>query len=244
MVSLKYSWLVGKVHHQLTEVKTSNNQAFLCLSPKTAGRNHGVKSFITRKIGMTSTILEDGTVTPVTLLSANENVITQIKGTENEGYTAVQVGTETAKKVTKAQAGHLKKSKVTPKVIREFRIDELPEDMTVGTSLSADVFNVGDVVDVVGTSKGKGWAGTIKRHNFHRGRKTHGGRSYRRPGSIGSMYPQRIFKGKRMAGQMGHERVTIKNLTVALVDPELKVIGVTGAVPGPKKGIVLVKGVK
>jgi large subunit ribosomal protein L3 len=96
---------------------------------------------------------------------------------------------------------------------------------------------------VTGTSKGKGWAGTIKRHNFHRGRKTHGGRSYRRPGSIGSMYPQHILKGKKMAGQMGHEQVTVRNLKVALVDLELGVIGVTGAVPGPRKSIVILKGV-
>ena len=193
---------------------------------------------------MTSTILEDGTVTPVTLLSASENVVTQVKDAEHDGYSALQVGFEKAKKVTKPLTGHFKKAKAAPKIIREFRIDELPEDMNVGSTVSADVFSVGDIVDVVGTSKGKGWAGTIKRHNFHRGRKTHGGRSYRRPGSIGSMYPQRIFKGKKMAGQMGAERVTVKNLKIAIVDPELKVIGVTGAVPGPNKGIVLVKGVK
>lgn len=193
---------------------------------------------------MTSTIAEDGTVTPVTLLSATENVITQVKDTEKDGYTALQVGFEIAKNVTKPLVGHFKKAKVQPKVIREFRVEELSEDMSVGAKLAADVFTVGDTVDVTGTSKGKGWAGTIKRHNFHRGRKTHGGRSYRRPGSIGSMYPQRIFKGKKMAGQMGDERVTIKNLKIAIVDTKLGVIGVTGAVPGPRKGIVLVKGVK
>lgn len=203
-----------------------------------------MKSLITRKIGMTSTIAEDGTVTPVTLLSATENVITQVKDTEKDGYTALQVGFEIAKNVTKPLVGHFKKAKVQPKIIREFRVEELSEDMSVGAKLAADVFTVGDTVDVTGTSKGKGWAGTIKRHNFHRGRKTHGGRSYRRPGSIGSMYPQRIFKGKKMAGQMGDERVTVKNLKIAIVDTKLGVIGVTGAVPGPRKGIVLVKGVK
>jgi large subunit ribosomal protein L3 len=131
-----------------------------------------------------------------------------------------------------------------PSIIREFRITKLDEDIQVGAQISADLFNVGDKVDVTGTSKGKGFAGTIKRHNFHRGRKTHGGRSYRRPGSIGSMYPQRIFKGKKMSGQMGHVQVTTKRLKVALVDTELKVIGVTGSVPGPKKGIVLLKEAK
>lgn len=204
-----------------------------------------MKALITRKIGMTSTIAEDGTVTPVTLLSATENVVTQVKDTEKDGYTALQVGFETANKATKPMAGHLKGAKVQSKIIREFRVDELSEELNVGSKLAADVFSVGDTVDVIGTSKGKGWAGTIKRHNFHRQRKTHGGKgNTRKVGSIGSMYPQRIFKGKKMAGQMGDERVTVKNLTIAIVDVELNVIGVTGAVPGPRKGIVLVKAVK
>lgn len=131
-----------------------------------------------------------------------------------------------------------------PKVAREFRIEEISEDLAVGTTLTAEVFSIGDEVDVTGISKGKGWAGTIKRHNFHRGRKTHGGQSYRRPGSIGSMYPQHILKGKKMAGQMGAERVTVKNLKVALVDSDLGVIGVTGAVPGPRRSIVTIKEAK
>lgn len=194
---------------------------------------------------MTSTIQDDGTMLPVTLLSATDNVITQVKDIEKDGYTALQVGFEQAKHVTKPQAGHMKNAKASAKIIREFRVDELNEDMDVGAKLSADIFSVGDVVDVVGTSKGKGWAGTIKRYNFHRQRKTHGGKgNTRKVGSIGSMYPQRIFKGKKMPGQMGDERVTVKNLKIALVDTELNVIGVVGAVPGPNKGIVLVKGVK
>jgi large subunit ribosomal protein L3 len=131
-----------------------------------------------------------------------------------------------------------------PKLIREFRIDEIPEELTVGSKISADVFNVGDDVSATGLTKGKGWAGTIRRHNFHRGRKTHGGRSYRRPGSIGSMYPQRIFKGTRMAGQLGHDQITIKGLKIALVDTEQNVIGVTGSVPGPKKAVIILKEAK
>lgn len=190
---------------------------------------------------MTSTINEDGVVEAVTLLSATPNVVTQKKSEETDGYNAVQVGFETAKNLGKSLKGHLKASKTDAKIIREFRVEELSEELNVGDNLSADVFSVGDIVDATGTSKGKGWAGTIKRHNFHRGRKTHGGRSYRRPGSIGSMYPQKIFKGKKMAGQMGAERVTVKNLKIAIVDTELNVIGVTGAVPGPRKGIVLVE---
>lgn len=203
-----------------------------------------MKALITRKVGMTSTIAEDGSLQAVTLLSASPNVITQVKDVEGDGYTAVQLGFEKGKNLTKSVAGHVKSAKTTPKIIREFRLDRVEEDMKIGELISADSFVVGDTVDVVGTSKGKGFAGTIKRHNFHRGRKTHGGRSYRRPGSIGSMYPQKIFKGKKMAGQMGNNRVTVKNLKIALVDTELNIIGIAGAVPGPRKGIVLVKGVK
>jgi large subunit ribosomal protein L3 len=204
-----------------------------------------MKALITRKVGMTSTISEDGVVQAVTLLSASPCVITQVKTDETDGYTAVQLGAEEVAeaKLGKSAAGHLKASGVKAKIIREFRVSEITEELKVGEKLSADVFSVGDTVQVTGTSKGKGWAGTIKRHNFHRGRKTHGGRSYRRVGSIGSMYPQHIFKGKKMAGHMGHEQVSVSNLKVAYVDAE-NIIAVTGAVPGPRKGIVLIKEAK
>ena len=204
-----------------------------------------MKALITRKVGMTSTIADDGVVTAVTLLSASPCVITQVKTAETDGYTAVQIGAEQAREnlVNKPQQGHFKAAGVLPKVIREFRVDEITEDLKVGESISPEVFSVGDVINVTATSKGKGWAGTIKRHNFHRQRKTHGGKgNTRKPGSIGSMYPQKIFKGKKMAGQMGHEQVTVKNLRIALIDTELGVIGVTGAVPGPRKGIVIIRG--
>jgi large subunit ribosomal protein L3 len=201
-----------------------------------------VKALVTRKIGMTSTISENGAVKAVTLLSAEPNVITQLKTPESDEYTSVQLGMGVSKKLTKPATGHLKKSKASSKFIREFRIDNLPEEFTVGHTLEADVFKVGDSVQAQGISKGKGWAGTIKRHNFHRQRKTHGGKgNTRQPGSIGSMYPQKIFKGKRMAGQMGAETVTVKNLKVALIDTEKNLIGVFGAVPGPRKGIVLLQ---
>jgi large subunit ribosomal protein L3 len=204
------------------------------------------KSLITTKIGTTSTINEDGSVEAITLLSATPNTITQIKTTETDGYNAVQLGFEdkNQSKLGKALLGHVKKSKVMPRIIKEVRIHELNEEHNVGHQFTADVFSVGDIVDASGVSKGKGWAGTIKRHNFHRGRKTHGGRSYRRPGSIGSMYPQKIFKGKKMAGQMGNENVTVKNLKVTLVDVEKNIIGVKGSVPGPKRGTVVLRGVK
>lgn len=201
-----------------------------------------MKALITRKVGMTSTITEDGAVQAVTLLSASPCVITQVKTDETDGYTAVQIGCEETKQVAKPQAGHFKAAGIMPKLVREFRVDEISEELKVGEKISADSFNVGDVVHVTGTSKGKGFAGTIKRHNFHRQRKTHGGKgNTRKPGSIGSMYPQHILKGKKMAGQLGDEQVTVRNLKVALVDTELGVIGVTGAVPGPRKGVVTIR---
>ncbi len=204
-----------------------------------------MKALITRKVGMTSTIGDDGVVTAITLLSASPCVITQVKTTEVDGYTAVQVGFEEAKegKTSKAQVGHFKAAGKMPKIVREFRVEEITEDLKVGESLNSEVFSVGDVVHVTGTSKGKGFAGTIRRHNFHRQRATHGGKgNTRKPGSIGSMYPQHILKGKKMSGHLGAEQVTVKNLKIALVDSEKGYIGVVGAVPGPRKSIVILKG--
>jgi large subunit ribosomal protein L3 len=203
-----------------------------------------LKALITRKIGMTSVIDDKGAARAVTLLSAAPNTVTQIKDSEKDGYQALQIGAEEAKKTSKALKGHFKTAGTAPKISREFRVDELPGEIKVGDQLNADLFNIGDLVDVTGISKGKGFAGTIKRHNFKRGPKTHGGRSYRRPGSIGSMYPQRILPGKRMAGHMGHGQVTTKKLKVALVDIDLGVIGVVGSVPGPRRGMVVIKEAK
>lgn len=192
---------------------------------------------------MTNILNDKGASIAVTLLSAQPNLVTQLKTTENDGYLAVQVGFE-EEKASKSKAGHLKASNSSSKHLREFRIinESNLENIEVGAKISADSFEIGDIVNVSGVSKGKGFAGTIKRHRFHRGRKTHGGQSYRRPGSIGSMYPQRIFPGKKMAGQMGYKNVTTKNLRIAMIDNELNVIGVEGAVPGPKKGLVLLRG--
>lgn len=204
-----------------------------------------MKALITRKLGVTSTITEDGTVAAVTLLSVDKNVVTQIKNTEIDGYQAIQIGSEEKKSLTKPQLGHLKGAKANVSIIREIRVSELDSELKVGDTLNADLFSAGDVVDVTGISKGKGWAGTIKRHNFHRQRKTHGGKgNTRKVGSIGSMYPQKIFKGKKMAGQMGAEQVTTKNLKVALIDTDKSLIGVYGSIPGPRKGIVLLKEAK
>ena len=203
-----------------------------------------MKALLTRKLGMTNILDDEGASIAITLLSAKPNTVTQLKNDETDGYRAVQVGFEDTKKLGKSQAGHFKMANSSSKVSREFRIisEEETEGLEVGAQIGADSFELGDLVSVSGVSKGKGFAGTIKRHGFHRGRKTHGGRSYRRPGSIGSMYPQRIFPGKKMAGHMGHDNVTTKNLRVALIDNELGVIGVEGAVPGPKKGLVLLRG--
>lgn len=203
-----------------------------------------MKALIAHKLGMASTINEKGSAVAVTLLSVEPNVVTQVKTIDNDGYTALQVGTGSTKKLAKPQLNHFKKSKVMPKVVCEFITDK-EESLSVGDEIKADVFSVGDNIDVTSTSKGKGFAGTIKRHNFHRQRKTHGGKgNTRKPGSIGSMYPQKIFKGKKMAGQMGASQVTTKNLKVAVIDLDMGIMAVTGAVPGPKKSVVLVRGVE
>jgi large subunit ribosomal protein L3 len=169
--------------------------------------------------------------------------VTQVKSVETDGYNAVQVAYGEGKNLSKAVAGHTSPAKVTPKHIREFRVEELPEGLSVGSTIDVTTFNLGDIVDATGTSKGKGFAGTVKRHNFNTSKSTHGGNgNVRKPGSIGSMYPQKVFRGKRMAGRMGHDRVTVKNLVVAYVDLENNLIGLRGAVPGPKKGLIIIGG--
>ena len=204
------------------------------------GVKRAIKALLGTKIGMTQIIGEDGVTTPVTLVQAGPVTVTQVKSVETDGYNAVQVAYGEGKNLSKAEAGHVKSAGVTPKEIREFRVDDLGE-IKVGDSWNVTEFELGDMVDATGISKGKGWAGTIKRHNFKRHRKTHGGKgNTRRVGSIGSMYPQKIFKGKRMAGHMGAERVTVQNLRVAYLSAEDNLIGVKGAIPGPKKGTIVI----
>ena len=203
-----------------------------------------MKALLGTKIGMTQIIGEDGVTIPVTLIQAGPVTVTQVKSVETDGYNAVQVAYGEGKNLSKAVAGHVKSAGVTPKEIREFVIDDLGE-LKVGDSWDVTEFELGDTIDATGISKGKGFAGTIKRHNFKRHRKTHGGKgNTRKPGSIGSMYPQKIFKGKRMAGHMGAEQVTVKNLTVAYISAADNLIGVKGAVPGPKKGLIVLGGAK
>ena len=200
-----------------------------------------MKALLGTKIGMTQVISEDGTVTPVTLVQAGPVTVTQIKTLETDGYNAVQVAFGEGKSLS--TAGHTKPANVSPKHIKEIRVDELPEGIKVGDKLDVEAFAMDELVTVTGTSKGKGFAGTIKRHNFARQAKTHGGKGdTRKLGSIGSMYPQKIFKGKRMPGRMGNDKVSVKNLKIAYIDKDLNLIGVKGAVPGPKRGLVVIRG--
>ena len=197
------------------------------------------------KIGMTQIIGETGEVTPVTILQAGPCTVTQIKTIDTDGYNAVQVGYGQGKNLSKSVAGHTKKAgeNINPKVLKEFRVEEISEGMKLGDTLTVESFKLGDKVAVTGTSKGKGFAGTVKRWNFQESRNTHGFKGdIRKVGSIGSMYPQKVFKGKRMPGRMGHDTVTVKNLVVAYIDAANNLIGLKGAVPGPKKGIVTVEG--
>ena len=202
-----------------------------------------MKALLGTKIGMTQIISESGVAVPVTLIQAGPVTVTQVKTVETDGYTAVQMAYGEGKNLSKAVAGHTLSAKVTPKHIREIRVTELPEGLSVGSTFDVTTFALGDIVDATGTSKGKGFAGTVKRHNFNTSKATHGGKGdVRKPGSIGSMYPQKVFKGKRMAGRMGHDQVTVKNLVVAYVDPTNNLIGLRGAVPGPKKGLIIIGG--
>ena len=202
------------------------------------------KAIIGKKIGMTQVFDEAGKVIPVTVVEAGPCVVSQKKTVENDGYASVQIGfgDVKAQKVTKPMRGHFAKSDVAPKrVIREFRVDDI-DAFNVGDLIKADVFAAGDKVDVIGTSKGKGYAGVIKRWNFQRLKESHGsGPVARHGGSIGSCSdPSRVFKGRKMAGHLGCERVTIQNLTVVKVDAENNLLAIKGAIPGPNGGTVMI----
>jgi len=206
------------------------------------------KGLIGKKIGMTQIFDEKGNVIPVTVVEAGPCVITQKKTIENDGYEAVQVGfgDVKAQRVNKAMKGHFAKNDVAPKkVLKEFRLESIA-DVNVGDILKADVFATGDKVDVIGTSKGHGTAGSIKRWNFSRLRESHGtGPVARHAGSLGACStPSRVYKGKKLAGHYGVERTTVQNLTIAKVDVENNLIAVKGAIPGPKGGIVVIADAK
>lgn len=202
------------------------------------------KGLIGKKVGMTQIFDENGKVIPVTVVELGPCPVTQVKTTENDGYAAVQLGFQDLKvsRVNKPQAGHFKKAGTAPKkYLREFRLEDTSA-FKAGDVIKADIFAAGDKVDVVGTSKGKGTAGAIKRWNFSRLKETHGsGPVARHAGSLGACSdPSRVFKGKKLAGHLGVERVTIQNLEVVKVDAENNLIAIKGAIPGPKKGIVMV----
>ena len=202
-----------------------------------------MKGILGRKIGMTQVFTESGKLIPVTVVEVEPNVVTQIKTKENDGYEAIQLGFDTKREklATKASAGHTAKANTTPKrFFREIKGVDINE-YTLGQEVKVDVFAPGEVVDVTGTTKGKGFQGVIKRHGQSRGPMGHGSHYHRRPGSMGTMRPMRVFKGKKLPGHMGTLTVTIQNLEIVAVDLENNVILIKGNVPGPKKGLVLIK---
>lgn len=202
-----------------------------------------LKAIMGTKAGMTQIFDEAGKAIPVTVIEAGPCVVVQKKNMENEGYCAVQLGYGAIKeqKVNKPEKGHFAKNEQKPmRFIKEFRVEDT-EAFQIGQEIKADVFAAGDWVDVVGTSKGKGFAGGIKRHNMHRGPMKHGSKYHRRPGSAGAKGPARIFLGRKMPGRLGGERVTVQKLLVVKVDPERNIILIRGAVPGPRKALVTIK---
>lgn len=197
-----------------------------------------------KKLGMTGLFAHDGQYLPVTVVEAGPCVVTQVKTQANDGYNALQLGFGEKKKtrVTKPLQGHfLKSGEKQFAVLREFRIDN-PEEFQIGQEITLDIFKVGDMIEVSGNSKGRGFAGTVKRHSFSRGPKTHGSRNYRAPGSIGQCaWPSKVFRGKKMPGQLGNVRKTVKNLVIVDIRPQENLILVKGAVPGPPSGTIEIK---
>ncbi|WP_457794609.1 50S ribosomal protein L3 [Bacillus paranthracis] len=202
------------------------------------------KGILGRKIGMTQVFAENGELIPVTVIAANPNFVLQKKTTETDGYNAIQLGFEDKREklTNKPEQGHTAKASTTPKrFIREIR-DADVDGLEVGQEVKVDVFATGEIVDVTGISKGKGFQGVIKRHGQSRGPMSHGSRYHRRPGSMGPVAPNRVFKGKKLAGRMGGDQVTIQNLEIVQVDTERNLLLVKGNVPGAKKSLVVVQG--
>jgi len=202
------------------------------------------KGILGRKIGMTQVFAENGELIPVTVIAANPNVVLQKKTTETDGYNAIQLGFEDKREklTNKPEQGHTAKASTTPKrFIREIR-DADVDGLEVGQEVKVEVFAAGEIVDVTGISKGKGFQGVVKRHGQSRGPMSHGSRYHRRPGSMGPVAPNRVFKGKKLAGRMGGDQVTIQNLEIVQVDTERNLLLVKGNVPGAKKSLVVVQG--
>jgi len=205
-----------------------------------------VNGIIGKKMGMTQLFAPDGTVTPVTVIKAGPCVVVQKKTVNSDGYNAVQLGfveDRPPRHVNKPTEGHFKRAGVPPtRVLREVRVDASDESTSVGDKILVNIFNENDLVDIIGKSKGRGFAGFIKRHGFGGGRATHGSMFHRAPGSIGaSAYPSRVIKGTKMAGHMGDARLTLKNLRVVAVDAENNLLMIRGSVPGPTGAYVLIK---
>ncbi len=201
-----------------------------------------MKGILGRKVGMTQVFSKDGKLIPVTVVSVEPNVVMQVKTVETDGYNAIQLGVvdKKEKNASRASVGHAKKANTTPKrFLKEIRNCE--GNYQVGDKISADVFEVGDIVDVTGTTKGKGFAGTIKRHGQSRGPMAHGSHYHRGPGSLGTMLPKRVLKGKNLPGHMGCETVTIQNLEIIEANPSENYILVSGNIPGAKNALVLIK---
>ncbi|PLS10295.1 50S ribosomal protein L3 [Neobacillus cucumis] len=202
------------------------------------------KGILGRKIGMTQVFAENGNLIPVTVVEVAPNVVLQKKSVDSDGYVAVQVGFEDKREklANKPEKGHVAKANTAPKrFIREFRGDDLAA-YEVGQEVKVDIFAAGDIVDVTGISKGKGFQGVIKRHGQSRGPMAHGSRYHRRPGSMGPVAPNRVFKGKKLAGRMGGEQVTVQNLEIVKVDTERNLLLIKGNVPGAKKALLKIKG--
>jgi large subunit ribosomal protein L3 len=201
------------------------------------------KGILGRKIGMTQVFAENGELIPVTVIEATPNVVLQKKTTETDGYAAIQLGAQDKREklANKPEKGHVTKANTAPKrFIRELR-DANVEEYEVGQEVKVEIFAAGDTVDVTGTSKGKGFQGVIKRHGQSRGPMAHGSRYHRRPGSMGPVAPNRVFKGKKLAGRMGGDQVTVQNLEIVRVDAERNLLLVKGNVPGAKKSLVVVR---
>ena len=202
-----------------------------------------MKGILGKKIGMTQVFTQEGKLIPVTVIEVEPNVVTQIKTVEKDGYDAIQLGTQTIREKlsNKPELGHTKKANTTPKrFLREIRGVNV-NDYTLGQTIGVDIFEAGEIVDVTGTSKGKGFQGVIKRHNQSRGPMGHGSQYHRGVGSLGTMRPMRVLKGKKLAGHMGSETVTIQNLEIIEVCVKDNYILVSGNIPGPKKSLVLIK---
>ena len=202
-----------------------------------------MKGILGKKIGMTQVFTKDGKLIPVTVIEVEPNIVTQIKTVEKDGYEAIQLATDTIREKlsNKPQMGHTNKANTTPKrFFREIRGVNV-SDYTLGQTIGVDIFNAGEIVDVTGTSKGKGFQGVIKRHNQSTGPMGHGSQYHRGVGSLGTMLPMHVLKGKKMPGQMGNVQRTVQNLEIVSVDTENSVILVKGNVPGPKKSLVMIR---